>query len=163
MHSALNAVREFVRFADAKERSGWMKKSRLILYSSSRIKNAINGIFSQESYGSQTAPIVFFGDGSHSRGDPEYRPATTGWQKFGNAVRKVPKFLASEESTLGFRATLATMSIGIIAYFERTQHFFQEERIVWGMIMIAISMALSTSLTIPKFVLTIELWQLISA
>lgn len=37
----------------------------------------------------------------------------------------------------------ATMTIGIIAFLERTQVFFVAQRLVWAMIMIAIGMTMS--------------------
>jgi hypothetical protein len=141
MHSIVEAVQDFVAFAESKRNKGQMKKNRLILPFMTRITSSLSRTLSSENYDGQTIPIIATDSSYVKRNDPEHRPATTIWQKLGNMVRTIPQALGSEASTLGFRATCATMTIGIIAYLDRTQHFFQQQRLVWGMIMTAISMA----------------------
>lgn len=141
MHSTVEAVQDFVSFADGKVQSGKMKRSRLIL--PSKIKTAVKGILSAKATTGEMPPTVLLGDGYYKKKDPEHRSATSSWQKFGNALRKIPRFLGSQESSCAFRVTCATMTIGIVTYLKRTQHFFQEQRLVWAMVMVAFSMTTS--------------------
>lgn len=78
------------------------------------------------------------GSGFNARKDPEHLAPNTAWQRFGNAVRIIPRFLASQESTFGFRVACATLTVGIVAFLENTNRFFLEQRLVWAMIIIAI-------------------------
>jgi len=134
MHASGAAVLEFVAFADGKAESGAMKTSRFIAPSREMLAQAFRG--SPTKHG---AGIPVFSKPA----DHDHLPPANVWQRLGNVVRKIPALLGSEESTLGFRASCAVMSVGILAYLKQTQHFFVEERIVWGLIMIAISMTMS--------------------
>ena len=78
-------------------------------------------------------------------------PATTTWQKFGNIIRRIPKFLGSVEAAFGFRVACATLTIGIIAFLKDTQRFFIEQRLVWAMIIIAIGMTITSGQSIFGF------------
>lgn len=114
--------------------------------------------------------IVYVGDGYNRKKDPEHLPPTNAWQRAGNGLRKVSDFFGSEECAFGFRVgesprrensgrdwrqasgnadlggiAAATMTIGIVAFLERTQSFFVAQRLVWAMIMIAIGMTMSES------------------
>jgi hypothetical protein len=151
MHASGVAVQELVAFADEKVEDGTMSKRRLIKPSFRRLRKWFLAVFSSEDSSAEQAPdimetganIVFFGDGYNQKKDPEHLPPATTWQRFGNCLRKIPKFFGSEESMFGFKVACATMSVGIVAFLERTQHFFMEQRLVWAMIIIAIGMTMS--------------------
>jgi uncharacterized membrane protein YccC len=98
---------------------------------------------------------VYLGDAYKSKKDPEHLPPANAWEKFGNGVRSVSHFLQSSESAFGFRAACATMSIAIIAFLRDTQTFFVEQRLVWALIMVAISMTPTAGQSIFQFILRI--------
>ena len=52
--------------------------------------------------------------------------------------------MRSTELGFGFRVACATMSIAILAFLQDTQTFFIEQRLVWAMIMVAISMTMTS-------------------
>jgi hypothetical protein len=49
--------------------------------------------------------------------------------------------LRSDASAFGLRVAAATMSIGIVCFLQETQTFFLRNRLLWAMIMVAISMS----------------------
>jgi len=120
-----------------------MKKSRLILPRFRRPRLTVEELSADEQLNGEGTSTIMFGDGYYKKRDPEHRPPTNNWQKFGNVLQKISQFLGSEESCFAFRVTCATMSIGIIAYLQKTQHFYQQQRLVWGMIMVSVSMTTS--------------------
>jgi len=87
--------------------------------------------------------IVFVGDSYRRKKDPEHLPAANGWQRAGDALRAFAAFFGTEESFFGLRCACATMTVGIVCYLEKSQVFFQEQRGVWAMIIIAIGMTMS--------------------
>lgn len=52
----------------------------------------------------------------------------------------------------GFRVACATMSIAILAFLQDTQVFFIEQRLVWAMIMVAISMTMTSGSGVFGFI-----------
>lgn len=153
MHSSGQAVQDLVAFADRKVADGTMSKKRLIMPTLRRLRKWLVTSLSNSDATAESSPelldsganIVFLGDGYGRKKDPEHLPPTTGWQRFGTRVRKVVALLSSEESAFGLRAACATMTIAIVAYLERTQVFYQEQRLVWALIMVAIGMTMSES------------------
>jgi hypothetical protein len=150
MHSASQAIQHLVAFADSKLADGTMAHSRLLLPTFRRLGRWAAGVFEHEdgdveqNAGLDTSVnFVYLGDGYNKRKDPEHLPATNLWERFGNVVRMIPKFLASEQSVFGFRAACATMTVGIVAFLENTRVFFLEQRLVWALIFIAIGMTMS--------------------
>jgi hypothetical protein len=73
--------------------------------------------------------------------DPEHLPPRNFGERIGDNIRKISDFFRSSSSAFAFRVTCASMSIAIINYLHDTQKFFQEQRLLWSMIMIAISMS----------------------
>lgn len=59
------------------------------------------------------------------------------WERFGDAVRRIPRTLRSAEVAFGFRVACATMTLAVIAFLESSQRFFIEQRLVWAMIMVS--------------------------
>ncbi len=145
------AVQDLVEFADKKVSDGTMSKNRLLLPSPRRLQKWLTSIFQDEDSTAEESPdllergvsIVYLGDGYNQKKDPEHLPATNAWQRLGNGLRTVSKLLGSEESMFGLRVACATMTVGIVCFLEATQVFFQEQRLVWAMIIIALGMTQS--------------------
>jgi hypothetical protein len=156
MHASGEAMQDLVAFADKKVRDGTMSRKRLIFPSQRRLRKWMVSIFREEDSSAEQSPdvletgvnVVYVGDGYNKKKNPEHLPATNAWQHFGNMLRKVAAFFASEEATFGFRVACATLSVGVIAFLEATQAFFIAQRLVWAMIIIAIGMTMSTSLLV---------------
>jgi hypothetical protein len=89
-----------------------MSHRRLIVPSFRRLRKWFLAVVSsgesseeQTSGGAMGGIVYCFGDGYYNRkSDPEHLPPATAWQRFGNGLRKVSRFFASEESVFGFRA-----------------------------------------------------------
>ncbi|KAK2053360.1 hypothetical protein LY76DRAFT_554120 [Colletotrichum caudatum] len=154
------AVQDLVMFADSKVADGTMARKRLIVPSQKRLKKWFKGIGSTEDASPEQTPdiaemganVVYAGDGYNKKKDPEHLPARNAWERFGNYVRRFSGFVGSGESMFGFRVAIATMTIGIMAFLQSTQTFFNEQRLVWAMIMIAIGMTITAGQSIFGFV-----------
>ncbi|KAL3423247.1 hypothetical protein PVAG01_04994 [Phlyctema vagabunda] len=152
LYSTGTAIADLVRFADKKVASGAMKKNKLIVPGKRRLKKWILSIGSEDSSADHESPDsleggnnnIYMGAGFNPKKDPEHLPPTTAWQKFGNGLRVIPRFLGSTESAFGFRVACATLTIGIIAFLKDTHTFFMQQRLVWAMIIIAIGMTMTS-------------------
>ncbi|CAO2655399.1 Nn.00g104630.m01.CDS01 [Neocucurbitaria sp. VM-36] len=163
LNAISRATLDFVKFADEHDQA--TAKSKLIWPGARRFKKWIKSIFhSQDSNQDDETTIagfdrnnttVYMGEAYKSKKDPEHLPPSNAWEKFGNLVRYIAHFLRSDESAFGFRAACATMSIAIIAFLRPTQTFFVEQRLVWALIMVAISMTPTAGQSIFQFVLRI--------
>ena len=153
------AVQDFVQFADNKVTDGTMDKTRFLYPTVRRLRKWLVGVFNDTSLTNEDAEdvmkpdsnIVSMGDGFSTKKDPEHLPAVNAWQKFGNGLRAVSRFLGSDESVFGVRAACATMTVAIMCYLKSTQTFFQEQRLVWAMIIIAIGMTQTSGQSIFGF------------
>jgi hypothetical protein len=163
LNSIGRSTLEFVKFADEHDQA--KAKSKIIWPGAKRFKKWLKSIFSSQDAnpddettiaGSDRAnTTVYMGDAFKNKKDPEHLPPANAWEKFGNGIRGVSHFLRSPESAFGFRAACATMSIAIIAFLRDTQTFFVEQRLVWALIMIAISMTPTAGQSIFQFCLRI--------
>lgn len=154
---------EFVKFADEHDQASAKKK--FIWPGAKRFKKWAKSIFSAQdaNHGDETTAVgsdrsnttVYMGDAYKSKKDPEHLPPANAWEKFGNFIRGISHFLGSSESAFGFRAACATMSIAIMAFLRPTQNFFVEQRLVWALIMVAISMTPTAGQSIFQFILRI--------
>lgn len=150
-----DSVRGFVAFADAKAADGTMSKNRLIIPKYRRIKKWVSSIFSGGEGEStenndllDTSNIVYMGDSFATKKDPEHLPPVNAWERIGEGIRAFSRFFSSEASLFGIRVACATMTIGIVNFLEPTQQFFQQQRGVWAMIIIAIGMTQCKSIPI---------------
>jgi hypothetical protein len=163
LNSIGRSTLEFVKFAD--EHNQATAKSKVIWPGARRFKKWIKSIFSNQDANQDDETTiagfdrgnttVFMGDAFKSKKDPEHLPPTNAWEKFGNGIREISHFLQSPESAFGFRAACATMSIAIIAFLRDTQTFFVEQRLVWALIMVAISMTPTAGQSVFQFILRI--------
>ena len=152
LYSTGEAILKLVKFADGKVESGVMKRRRLIVPGKRRMKKWFENIFAAEDSAADHTPDqtergvsnIYVGDSLQAkRKDPEHLPPTNSWQRFGNGVRSISHVLRSPAVAFGFRVACATMSIAILAFLKQTQVFFNEQRLVWAMIMIAIGMTVT--------------------
>ncbi|KAK5627874.1 hypothetical protein RRF57_003589 [Xylaria bambusicola] len=159
MEAAGDGVLRFVQFADSKVADGTMSSKRLMVPKPKVLRKWIASIFSDEDKSQENdadlfergMAIIYMGDSFASKRDPEHLPPTNAWQRAGNALRAVSKFFSSEESAFGFRCACATLTIGIVAFLENTHVFFQEQRLVWAMVIIAIGMTQTSGQSIFGF------------
>ncbi|TGJ80791.1 hypothetical protein E0Z10_g7977 [Xylaria hypoxylon] len=159
MEAAGEAVLRFVEFADSKVADGTMARKRLIVPKPKVIRKWITSVFSDEEKRQENdgdlfdtgMAVINMGDSFALKRDPEHLPPTNFWQRIGNGLRAISKFFSSEESAFGFRCACATLTIGIIAFLEQTHVFFQEQRLVWAMIIIAIGMTQTSGQSIFGF------------
>ncbi|KAK5147335.1 hypothetical protein LTR32_001224, partial [Rachicladosporium monterosium] len=87
------------------------------------------------------AEATYLGEDFMRRKDPEHLPPRNAFERMGESVRKLPRFFRSDESAFGFRVVCATMTIAITCYLEASQAWFLRQRLLWAMIMVAISMS----------------------
>lgn len=125
-----------------------MKKKRLALPSLRQIKKWLRASLGREdsnldyeAYSTRSGtPTVYLGDALQVERDAEHLPPVTFWEKFTDGFRLIPKLFGSAESYFGFKVATGTMVIAIACFLRNSQHFFIEQRIIWGSIMVAISM-----------------------
>ncbi|KIW15196.1 hypothetical protein PV08_05241 [Exophiala spinifera] len=141
-------ILELVRFADSKVQDGTLQHKRLIVPSWKTLKKWGRALLSREdsnldyqtySYRSGT-PTVYLGDALGVERDPEHLPPETWWEKLTDYLRLIPKICGSKESWFGFKVATGTMIVALPCYLRNSQHFYIEQRITWGAIMVAISM-----------------------
>ncbi|KAI0199723.1 hypothetical protein F4808DRAFT_206234 [Astrocystis sublimbata] len=164
MEAAGEGVLRVVEFADTKVADGTMKQKRLIVPKPKVLKKWIKSVFNDEDKGQENnadnmmesgLPVIYMGDSFAAKREPEHLPPTNAWQRAGNGLRAVSRFFSSEESAFGFRAACATLTVGIVAFLENTHRFFQEQRLVWAMIIIAIGMTQTSGQSIFGFILRV--------
>ncbi|KAF2466093.1 uncharacterized protein BDR25DRAFT_237792 [Lindgomyces ingoldianus] len=163
LYSISQAILAFVRFADEKDQEA--AKSRLILPGKRRFRKWVANAFKVQDANSDDTTtvggidgnntVIYMGEAYKARKDPEHLPPENAFEKAGNWIRVIPGFLRSPESAFGLRCACATMSIAIIAYLRDTQRFFIEQRLVWAMIMVAISMTPTSGQSVFSFILRI--------
>lgn len=83
---------------------------------------------------------VHLNDALPANKDPEHLPPVSTWERFFDKFRVFLKIFGSPESAFGFRVAAATMVISIVCFLRDSQRFFIEQRLIWGSIMVAISM-----------------------
>ncbi|KAE8448506.1 hypothetical protein EG329_009387 [Mollisiaceae sp. DMI_Dod_QoI] len=145
---AARAILDLVKFADSKVEDGTMLKNRLIVPSWKRLRKWVIATFTREdsnldyqSYSTRSGtPTVYLHDALQPDKDAEHLPPTTMWERATDGLRSISHFIGSRESAFGFRVATATMCIMIVAYLRNSQSFFIEQRLLWGSIMVAISM-----------------------
>ncbi|TWU70766.1 hypothetical protein ED733_000423 [Metarhizium rileyi] len=157
MLAAGEAIQSLIAFADKKVNDGTMKHRRLIIPSKHRLLSWLESIVSKKGSGAAQNPGILdvddddYGDGYSRDRDPERLPPTGTWQHLGSGLYSVSKFFGSKESAFGFRVACAAMSISILAFLEKTQSFFQDQRLLWAMLTIAIGMTITSGQSVFGF------------
>ncbi|MCJ1474859.1 hypothetical protein MMC13_003519 [Lambiella insularis] len=140
-----------VQFAYSLVAAGMMKRRKLLHPGKKRLRKWIMTSLNEQEGTSDLAPdhaeasvsSISLGASFQKPKDPEHLPPANKIQKFGDSIRVIPRILSSPEVTFGFRVGIATLSISIMAFLESTQQFFMEQRLVWAMIIVAISMTMT--------------------
>ncbi|KAK3072870.1 hypothetical protein LTS18_014550, partial [Coniosporium uncinatum] len=149
LYCSSKAVLDLVHFADERVAHGKMSKTRLIVPAFKKLRKWLMSVFKEEDSsmednlhlsGETGGSKVYVGEAYSGRKDPEHLPPTNVVEKLGDYVRKIPNFLRSSQAAFGLRVAVATMCIAIVGYLGQTQTWFIEERGLWAMIMVAISM-----------------------
>ena len=155
------SILKAVNYADAKYADGTFAKNRFIFPGFRRLQKLISETLTNRDSvndmtdGDNTGTNIWIGDSLKTRKDPEHLPPANVYQKVTNHFRGFSALLASPQSSFAFRAATATISIGILAFIHETQHFFLNQRGVWAMIMIGISMDSHTGRGIFGFIFRI--------
>lgn len=143
---ASKKVLALVTWADSKVADGSLTKKRFIAPGFRRLKKWLRKSLAAEDMDGDNEidsnfANIYIGDSlNKSRKDAEHVEPVNDYERITNFLRILPRALSSSESAFGFRAACATMSIGILAFLEQTQGFFVKQRLLWSLIMIAISM-----------------------
>jgi hypothetical protein len=144
------AILKLSRYADGKVEDGTMTKKRLIFPAWRKIVKLIEGAWKQEDsngvehYGEGPSSNIYLGDSFKARKNPEHLPPTNWFEKCADYLRVIPNHFRSDEAAFGFRAAVATMSIAVLNFIHQTQVFYQDQRVMWALLMIAISMSPQT-------------------
>lgn len=145
LRSASESLLSLARFAEATKASGILDRQRFVYPSFRRVKKWLL------SAGGDGDDVVDVGDvGGSSKGkvsgigpvrDPEHLPAASGLQRVGEILSRCAELFRSDESAFGVRVACATMVVAAPGFFESSYVFFNEKRVMWAMIMVAIGMS----------------------
>jgi hypothetical protein len=159
------ATLDMVLFADQMKADGKLKHNKFIFPGSRALYKWLKAALGQEDISKNSEYLtdmedsamqtLFMGSEFGRRLDPEHLPPRNLGEKIGDRIRKIPNFFRTPASAFGFRVTCASMSIAIINYLHDTQQFFQKQRLLWSMIMIAISMSRLAGQSTFNFVLRV--------
>jgi hypothetical protein len=149
---AARGVLDLVKYTDSKVGDGTMAKSRLIYPTWKQLKKWFWASLSREdsnldyqAYATRSgSPTVHLNDAIPFEKDAEHLPPVTIWEKVTDRFRIIPHFFGSAESAFGFRVATGTMCIAIVCFLRNSQQFFIEQRLIWGSIMVSISISPST-------------------
>ncbi len=148
--TAARGILALVRFADARVADGTMSRRRLIVPTWKQLRNWARAAVGREdgnldyqsySYRSGT-PTVYLGDalGPTTKRDPEHLAPASRWERVTDKLRVIPRVCGGRESWFGFKVAAGTMFIAVTCYLRNSQQFYIQQRLIWGAIMVAISM-----------------------
>ncbi|KAJ5291788.1 hypothetical protein N7478_001039 [Penicillium angulare] len=164
LFSTGQTVLGFVNYADGVAAKGKLSRRRLVIPGGKRTWKWAKTFFSAGDGHHEDDHLgdihthtnaLELGEAYKHRKDPEHLPPANTFQRIGDRVRVVPRFLRSFESSYGFRVACATMTIAVIALLRDTQEFFTRQRLVWAMIMVNLAMSPTSGQSIFSFVLRI--------
>ncbi|KAH0597890.1 hypothetical protein MHUMG1_04262 [Metarhizium humberi] len=157
MLAAGEAIQGLVVFADKKVGDGTMRHKQLILPSRHRLWRWLKSIVrKRDSVSTQNSDFLetnddYYGDGYWEKKNPERLPPAGTWQHIGVGLCNISNVLGSRESAFGFRVACAAMSVSILAFLEKTQSFFQDQRLLWAMLTITLGMTITSGQSIFGF------------
>lgn len=136
------AVLDLVIYADKRRQEGTFKRSKVIFPGSKTLYKWMKSTLGREDFShedsfttdmdSSGSEALYLGQAfGQKRKDPEHEPPRNGRERFGEALRMIPKFFRSDSSAFAFRVCAATMTLGIVAYLQQTQEWFIENRLLW--------------------------------
>ncbi|GIJ92392.1 hypothetical protein Asppvi_011374 [Aspergillus pseudoviridinutans] len=142
------SILNLVQYADAKMSDGTMKKKRFIIPTWKQMKKWLwaslsreDGELDYQKYCKRSGTVrVYLDDVLQTGMDAEHLPPANTWERFSDKLRTIAHLFGSPESFFGFRVAIATMTVALFAFLRNTQQFYIQQRLIWGSIMIAISM-----------------------
>lgn len=145
---AARGVLDLVKYSDSKVDDGTMSKKRLIPPSWKQMNKWFWAALSREdsnldyqAYSTRSgSPTVYLHDALQAEKDTEHMPPASFRERVTDKFRVIPYFFGSAESAFGFRVAIATMTIAIVCFLRNSQLFYIEQRLIWGAIMVGISM-----------------------
>lgn len=158
VHSLGNAILDTVHFADSKLVDGTMERRRIVFPGWRRLVKLLHDSYRQVDTeqvipdGQNPSTSIWVGDSLKKRKDPEHLPPSNAYERMTNHLRIIPQFFASPAASYAFRAAIATVSLGILAFLHQTYAFFLQQRGFWAIIMTAISMGAHTGQGVFGFV-----------
>lgn len=160
-----HATLELVLHVDKRKAEGALKSTKLIVPGVKTLQKWLRAMFCKEDHQDEDqytqdldqggVDSLNLGDSFGRKRDPEHLPPQNLGEKIGEVIRLLPRALRSDASAFGFRVSLATMSVGIICYLEASQHWFLVNRLLWGMIMVPLSMTKTAGQSTWSFALRI--------
>jgi hypothetical protein len=152
LHSISGAVLRLVRFADKRDLAN--KQSKFLFPGRKRFKKwAQDANAEDEATFESENTIVCLGEAYKKKKDPEHLPPENAWERFGDCIRAIARFFRSSHTSFGFRVACATTTIAIVGFLRDTQKFFIDQRFVWALIMVSISMTPTAGQSVWAFVL----------
>ncbi|KAJ5973853.1 hypothetical protein N7481_011063 [Penicillium waksmanii] len=147
--STARRILDLIKYAGSKVDDGTMGKKRLVHPTWKLIKKWFWAALSREDqeldyyqYSRRSGTVrIYLNDVIQTGTDPEHLLPKSTWEKIGDNFRRGYHFFGSPESVFGFRVAVATMTVSLVAFLRNSQHFYIQQRLIWGSIMIAISMA----------------------
>ena len=156
---------DLVLYIDKRKQEGAFERTKVIFPGSKTLYKWVKAVCGKEDLSEEdsfTADLdsggsqsMYLGQHFEMKKDPEHLPPRNTLEKIGEGIRVIPRFLRSESSAFGFRVVCATMTLGILCYLERTQAFFLKQRLLWAMIMVAMSMNRTSGQSVFNFVLRV--------
>ncbi|KAI7087036.1 hypothetical protein KC356_g4542 [Hortaea werneckii] len=165
LYRASRAMLDLTLFVDKRKQEGALKRSKLIFPGSRTLYKWLKATVGKEDLSKDShimtdldaggSEAVYLGDSFGRKKDPEHLPPRNAIERGGEMFRAIPDFFRSDASSFGLRTVAATMTIAIVCYLEASQQFFLRQRLLWAMIMVAISMTRTAGQSIWNFVLRI--------
>ncbi|PGH20375.1 hypothetical protein AJ80_03643 [Polytolypa hystricis UAMH7299] len=84
--------------------------------------------------------------------DPQHLVPANIWERGSGYVGRVVRLVGSDLSMFGFRVSVASFCVAILAFLDQTQEFFIRQRGVWAMIVIVIGMSPTSGQSLFGFV-----------
>ncbi|OOQ84136.1 hypothetical protein PEBR_31896 [Penicillium brasilianum] len=146
--STARRILDLIKYAEFKVDDGTMNHKALLLPTWKQMKKWLWSSLSREDgeldyyqYSRRSGTVrIYLDDVLQTGTDPEHAFPQSRWEKIGDSFRRGFHFFGSPESVFGFRVAVATMTLSIVAFLRNSQHFYIQQRLIWGSIMIAISM-----------------------
>ncbi|KAI7312325.1 hypothetical protein KC315_g12015 [Hortaea werneckii] len=165
LYRASRAMLDLTLFVDKRKQEGALKRSKLVFPGSRTLYKWLKATVGKEDLSKDShimtdldaggSEAVYLGDSFGKKKDPEHLPPRNAIERGGEILRAIPNFFRSDASSFGLRTVAATMTIAIVCYLEESQQFFLRQRLLWAMIMVAISMTRTAGQSIWNFVLRI--------
>ena len=153
-----------VTFVDCLITSDHLTSDRPIVPFMKRFRKLLTTMFTDVDIAAGGNTIRDVNEGSHQvalgasfRGkrDLEHLSLANTFERAGEVLRTVPTFLRPSDSAFGFIVAVASVSVALPMFLERSQRFSNEYRLYWAVIMAVISMSPRAGESILGFLLKV--------